>query len=183
MAHLQASSKEDDSNTTDTQSEIYKAAQAHANSYANVMRLAAKGVEISKIAQQIHAHYGPKFVSFALGYVVSIPGDSPESIPEIANHLDRFKKAGFGLDIEMVKLRVDVYSEYAAGCQITWKIRPEREGLEPWEWMNLYGFRRVKNSTGGGDRDEGKERGYWEYAVSDNEMANLLQRAPNFLEL
>jgi zona occludens toxin (predicted ATPase) len=48
-------------------------------------------------------------------------------------------------------------------------VRPRSE-VPAWRWTNIYGLRQDKL----GQR--------FEFAVSDNEIANLLQRFPNFLE-
>ena len=156
----------------DSSSAIYKAAEAHSKSYADVMKLASKDVSIPRVAQALYNHYGPKFTSFTEGYVVTIPGGE-NGIKGIEAHLNRFDKSGLGLDIEMVGLRVEGISSSAAACWITWRIHPRKPEVQPWSWTNVYGFRLPK----------GAEKGHWEYAISDQEIELIIQRVPDFMEL
>lgn len=152
--------------------EIYKAAEAHAKSYAEATRLGSKDIAIQQIAKELQKHYGPSFTSFSLGHVTAIPAGA-DGAKGIEAYLQRFEKSGLGLDIEMAKLRVEVVSTSAAVCWATWRIVPKKEGVGPWEWTNLYGYRQP---MGGG-------KGFWEWAVSDQEIGGLIQRVPDFFEL
>jgi len=156
----------------DSSSAIYKAAEAHSKSYADVMKLASKDLSIPLVAQALHDHYGPKFTSFTEGYVVTIPRGE-DGVKGIEAHLERFDKSGLGLDIEMVGLRVEGISSGAAACWITWRIHPRKPELQPWSWTNVYGFRLPM----------GAEKGHWEYAVRDQEIELIIQRVPDFMEL
>ena len=59
---------------------------------------------------------------------------------------------------------------------LTWESVP-REGasVEAWSWTNIYGFRLP---PGAGE----DVKGWWEYAVSDEEIGKLLERFPKFFE-
>lgn len=162
----------EDSTISDVNSSIYKVAEAHVQSYANAVKLGSKDIKIPQIAAALHSHYGSTFTAFTLGHVATIPAGS-EGEKGIASHLERFDKSGLGLDIEMVKLRVEVVAPHAAACWVTWRIRPRKEGVAAWEWTNLYGFR----------RSQGQEKGFWEYVVCDQEISGLVERAPDFFEL
>jgi hypothetical protein len=60
---------------------------------------------------------------------------------------------------------------------LTWEsVLKEGCGVEAWQWMNIYGYR-VPMSEGV------DEAGVWEYAVSDQEIVQLLKRCPKFFEL
>lgn len=81
----------------------------------------------------------------------------------------------------MDNYRVEVVSDLGqqgsglALCWITWSVHPPAESKwhgKGWKWENVYAFR---VSPGQGD-------GYFEFVVSDNETATLLQRIPNFME-
>lgn len=157
--------------SSEKESSIYRAAEAHSRSYAEAVRLGSKDVAVCQIAEKVHSHYGPRFTSFVLGQVLSLAGGTEEGVQRVTQHLERFNKAGLGLDIELVKLKIEVVSEDAAACFLTWRIYPQKESVAGWDWTNLYGFRRL----------EGK--GVWEYAVSDQEIQRLLQRVPDFFTL
>jgi hypothetical protein len=152
--------------------EIYKAAEAHAKSYAEAARLGSKDIAIPQIAKELHKHYGASFTAFSLGNVLTIPSGS-DGAKGIETHLERFEKSGLGLDLEMTKLRVEVVSLTSAVCWVTWRLRPKKEGVAPWEWTNLYGYRQMG----------GMGKGYWEWAVSDQEIGGLVLRVPDFFEL
>lgn len=87
----------------------------------------------------------------------------------VKQHLDNFERTGLGYDIRLKKSRVETVSPASALCWVTWEIHP-KNGVEKWEWENVYGYRM---------RDKGEG---WEFVISDNEMANLVQRVPGFFQ-
>ena len=160
----------------DTNSETYKAAKTFAQSYADAVSLGSKDIELDQIASRIADHYSPKaFTSFTLGYVFTIEGQTAKT--SFQQHLERLEKSGLGVDITMESLRVEVISKGSALCWITWRIHPRETSpvKEGWEWLNVYGYRKPKWN--------GSEKAFWEFCVNDNEIENLVQRIPNFLEL
>jgi len=172
--HLHHSKPKDQ--VEETNSETYKAAESFAQSFANAMSLGSKHVELEQITSQLSDHYSPKtFISFKFGYVTTIEGQTAQSA--IQQHLERFEKSGLGIDITMESLRVEVVSKGSALCWITWRIHPQETSpvKEGWVWQNVYGYRKP--------RWQGSEKGFWEFCVSDNEIENLVQRIPNFMEL
>jgi ketosteroid isomerase-like protein len=113
-------------------------------------------------------HYAEPYTSFTLGNVTQF-ADKAAARAQMGPWLARFKQ--FGLDdMHLVQLSIDTVSETFALCHLTWEIRP-RSALAPWRWTNVYGLR----------QDAAGQR--FEFAVSDNEIANLLQRFPDFLAL
>jgi len=71
--------------------------------------------------------------------------------------------------------RIEVVSEEAAKCHVTWSISPvEGEG---WAWTNVYGWR------DGGEVGKDGLRGMFEFVVSDEETEELLRRVPGFVEI
>jgi hypothetical protein len=156
----------------DSSSAIYKAAEAHSKSYADVMRLASKDLAIPLVAQALYDHYGPRFTTFAHNNIFTIPSGE-DGVQGIENHLRRFDKSGLGLDIEMAGLRVEAISSGAAACWITWRIHPRKAEVEPWSWTTVFGFRLPM----------GAEKGHWEYSISDQEIELVIQRVPDFMEL
>lgn len=174
MEHHHHQKPPQEPSATSTGSDIYKAAEAHAKSYAEAVRLGSKDINAAQIAQELHKHYGASFTHFSLGNVGTIPGGS-DGVKGIETHLERFEKSGLGLDLEMTKLRVEVVSSSSAVCWVTWRLKPKKEGVSPWEYTNLYGYRQPMGMAAG--------KGYWEWAVSDQEIGGLVQRVPNFFEL
>lgn len=172
--HLHHSKPKDQ--VEDANSETYKAAESFAQSYANAMSLGSKDIEVEQVASKLADHYSPKtFTAFNFGYVTTIEGQTAKTA--IQQHLERFEKSGLGRDITMESLRVEVVSKGSALCWITWRIHPKETSSvkKGWAWQNVYGYRKPKW--------EGQGNGFWEFCVSDNEVENLVQRIPDFLEL
>lgn len=109
-----------------------------------------------------------------------VMGDATSEIPKMVRYLEQWLSHGVGLDIRMDRHRVDVVSDMgetggggSAMCWITWRVHPGADrGIEGWEWENMYAFRLAP----------GQERGVWEFVVSDNEVAGLLLRFPNWFQ-
>jgi len=160
----------------DPNSETHKAAESFARSYANAMSLGSKDIELEQVASTLADHYSPQtFTAFNFGYVNTIEGNTAKTT--IQKHLERFETSGLGLDITMDSLRVEVVSKRSALCWITWRIHPKESSpvKEGWKWQNVYGYRKPMW--------DGPEKGFWEFCVSDNEIENLIQRIPDFMEL
>lgn len=111
-------------------------------------------------------HYAEPYTSFTLGHVTQFV-DRADAYAKTTPWLARFKAAGLD-DMSVVELSVDTVSDTFALCHVTWEIRP-RSAVPPWRWTNVYGLR----------QDQHGQR--FEFAISDNEIANLLQRFPEFL--
>lgn len=172
--HLHHSKPKDE--VEDANSETYKAAESFAQSYANAMSLGSKDIAVEQVASKLADHYSPQtFISFNFGYITTI--ESPAAKTAIQQHLERFEKSGLGIDITMESLRVEVVSKGSALCWITWRIHPKEVSpvKEGWVWQNVYGYRKP--------RWQGHEKGFWEFNVNDNEVENLVQRIPDFMEL
>ena len=141
-------------------------AEAYVQSYASAMHTAQNpDVTTSSCAAALGAHYLPGLVAFVFGHHHSL-ATQEEWVGGIKQHLEKFKKSGLGYDIRLAKSRVESVSASSAMCFVTWKILP-KNGVEGWEWENVYGYRL------GQDGKEG-----WEFIVSDNEVAGVMQRAP-----
>jgi hypothetical protein len=112
------------------------------------------------------AHYAEPYTSFTLGNIAQF-ATQEAALEQMVPWLARFQKHGLD-DIRMVQLSIETVSVSFALCHITWEVRPRSE-VPAWRWTNIYGLR----------QDEGGQR--FEFAISDNEIANLLQRFPNFL--
>jgi len=111
-------------------------------------------------------HYAQPYTSFTFGEVSQFQTHAA-ALAQVTPWLARFKE--FGLDdMWLAQLSVDTVSDTFALCHVTWEVRP-RSGIPGWRWTNVYGLR----------QDERGQR--FEFNVSDNEIAGLLQRFPNFL--
>jgi hypothetical protein len=115
---------------------------------------------------QLAAHYGFPHVSFVLGQVVTF-ADRAQADAGVAGHSERLRACGAGTDIRLTGQRIEEVSAGAALCHLTWAITPA-DGTPGWQWRNVYGLRQ----TG--------EHQYFEFSVSDNEMAEILSRYPAF---
>jgi hypothetical protein len=112
------------------------------------------------------AHYAEPYTSFTLGNVTQF-ATQDAALEQMVPWLERFKAHGLS-DIRLARLSIETVSDTFALCHVTWEVRPTSR-VEGWQWTNVYGLR----------QDAAGQR--FEFAVSDNEIANLLQRFPNFL--
>lgn len=133
-------------------------AVAFVNSYDEASR--------SDDPQRMASHYAEPYTSFTLGNVTQF-ATRAAAVAQMGPWLARFKQAGLD-DIHLAQLSIDTVSDTFALCHVTWEIRPRSE-LPSWRWTNIYGLRQ----DGQGQR--------FEFAISDNEILNLLQRFPDFL--
>lgn len=113
-------------------------------------------------------HYAWPYTSFTLGHVSQFI-DRPSALAQMVPWFARFKEFGID-DMRLARTSIDVVSDTFALCHVTWEIHPKSTDVAPWQWTNVYGLR----------QDEHGQR--FEFAVSDNEIANLLQRFPQFLQ-
>ena len=169
--------------------DIRSAAEDHVLSYARAINpgqpadSSAPSVTTATIASSITDHYLlPGFVAFAFG-TSSTFSSRKETIDMTQQHLDRYVKSGLGLDIRLGSYEIKTVSEGSAVCWMAWTVHPPSEtvdasgdrdsGASVWTFRNLYCFRIRPDD----------ERGYWEFAISDNEVKALLEKVPNFFEL
>jgi hypothetical protein len=113
-------------------------------------------------------HYGWPYTSFTLGHTSQF-ADRVSALAQMKPWFARFKEFGID-DMRLARTSIHTVSDTFALCHVTWEIHPKSADVAPWQWTNIYGLR----------QDEHGQR--FEFAVSDNEIANLLQRFPNFLQ-
>ncbi|KAK4495067.1 hypothetical protein PRZ48_013394 [Zasmidium cellare] len=158
---------------------VRKKAEAFVLSYKRAMEMSLEpGVSRTACADALASHYKDGFISFTFGQAITLSND-PQGKPNyviVAEHLEKFEKAGFGWKVRLATYNIEVYSEGSAQCWLTWEIEPKNG--QGWQWTNIYGFRLLPNEKG-----ELVGDGIWEYAVSDNEIAGLLERCPTFFQL
>jgi hypothetical protein len=155
--------------------QITQKATEFAISYKAAMELSLSPTSTrEQVAAALASHYKqPGFISFNFGSYAIMEDQYPGAIAEsgIATHLSRFEKSGLGYRIRGVKHEIQPYSESSAQAWLTWEIEPQND-TPGWQWTNIYGFRIGQNG-----------KAFWEYCVSDHEIAGVLQRCPNFFEL
>ncbi|KAJ7940309.1 hypothetical protein B0H13DRAFT_1937513 [Mycena leptocephala] len=173
---------------------ITTAATAFVHSYARAMALSSPtssphSANLPLIAAALGAHYATNTTAYTLGHRRVFPSTAG-AVTALAVHLGRFKSSGLGYDIQMAAHRVEPVSASSALCWVTWAINPkEGSGKEGWQWENVYGYRFEEPEAGlrkwiGGEEDGWeKPEGWWELILSDNEIAGLVARVPNFMEL
>jgi hypothetical protein len=113
-------------------------------------------------------HYGFPFSVFILGTVGTM-ADRAQADVRIAAHTNRFREHGLGVDIRLVDLRVEPVSSGSALCHLIWEIFPA-DSTPGWRWTNVYGLRQTPDSQ------------HFEFTIADNEVGELLQRFPNFMD-
>ena len=124
---------------------------------------------LDKDGRAIAGHYLFPYISFTLGGVHSFE-DRPTADEACTQQVARFGRSGVGTDIRLKDYKVFPVSDDAALCHLTWEVFPQ-DGTPGWSWLNIYGYRR-----------KGDEEGF-EFNISDNEIAELLKRFPNFFAL
>lgn len=132
-------------------------AEAFCRSYDSAMR--------AYDAKALVSHYGEPYASFTLGAQHAF-ATRAVALDRVADHLARLKARGLE-DIRLKRFEVVPVSDAAALCHLTWEVHP-KDGAPGWSWLNVYGLR----------QDAKGER--FELVVSDNEIAALLKRHPDF---
>lgn len=137
-------------------------------SYASAMHTAQDpSTTPASCATVLASHYLPGMTSFTHGTQHRFEAQE-DAISGIKIHLERLEKTGWGFDIRLDDSRVEVVSEGSALCWATWRIDP-KNGVEGWSWRNVYGYRKGQDSKQG-----------WEFVISDEEVAGIFKRAPEF---
>ena len=151
---------------------IIQAAKAAVAAYAAAVGLGGNpSTPTTDVSAAMASLYLANFTSFTLG-AVTVFANETVAANGIAGILFLYDKSGLGTDIRLRASRVERVSDQAALCWLTWRIYP-RNGVKPWSFVDLYGFRAAPNRTGGLE-------GGWEFSNADNEYEELLKRAPNF---
>ncbi|MDD3799013.1 MAG: hypothetical protein PHE36_07530 [Novosphingobium sp.] len=124
---------------------------------------------LDKDGRAIAGHYLFPYTSFTLGQVHTF-ADRATADAACTDQIACFERTGVGSDIRMTGCEVVPVSPDSALCHVTWAVFPAN-GAPGWEWTNIYGYRR-----------RGDEEGF-EFNISDNEIAELLRRFPDFYSL
>jgi hypothetical protein len=112
-------------------------------------------------------HYSEPYRSFTLGHIGGFETKA-EALARMVPWMQRFKDYGLD-DIRFVGTELVPVSDTFCLCHITIEVRP-KDGKPPFRFMNVYGLRQDTN----GQR--------FEFAVSDNEIAALVERYPDFMQ-
>ena len=151
---------------------INSAAETAVAAYSAAIALGGNySVPLHEVASQVSSFFLPNYSSFSLGQVNVSPNQSVVVDNFIAEYNDFRAKNGPGTDIRVTHSRVEVVSDESALCWLTYHICPIN-GMEGWDWTNVYGFRAVK-----GGIENGLEGG-WEFAIGDNEHSQYEKRFP-----
>lgn len=150
-------------------------AQAFCQSYAKAVNC-TDPTKTEVTGKAILSHYVPKgFVSFSMGSTTHM-GSHNEAVPGATKYLNRWFALGIGLDVRLDNSRIEVVSPHNALCFLTWTAHPFKEcGVEKWSFENVYSYRLLPGQEDG--------KGWFEFAISDNEIAALLQRFPDFMNM
>ena len=113
-------------------------------------------------------HYAEPYTSFTLGHVGGF-ASKDEALVRMVPWMARFKEYGLD-DIRLVDSSLVPVSEHFCLCHLTIEIRP-KDGTAPIRFVNIYGLRQD---------DQGQR---FEFSVSDNEIAALTARYPEFMQM
>lgn len=117
-------------------------------------------------ARAIVDFYGFPYVSFSLGHISQF-NDRAHAEQQVEQHLARFTKHGLGHDVRLQGFSVEPVSPTSALCHLRWGLHIETQATTL-VWDNVYGLRQT---------DDGQ---YFEFNISDNEVAVILQHCPEF---
>ena len=92
-----------------------------------------------------------------------------EALERMVPWMARFKEYGLD-DIRLADSMLVPVSDHFCLCHLTIEIRP-KDGAAPFHFVNIYGLR----------QDDRGQR--FEFAVSDNEIATLTARYPDFMRM
>lgn len=141
-------------------------AQIFVQSYASAMHTAqSPDATSTSCATALASHYLPGMTRYTFGHKHCFETQA-DSVAGIKAHLEAFERSGLGYDIRLRRSSVESLSSHSAICWLTWGITP-KNGAVGWSWQNVYGYR----------LGQGGEEG-WEFVVTDNELAGVMQRAP-----
>jgi hypothetical protein len=113
------------------------------------------------------AHYSEPYRSFTLGHIGGFE-TKEDALGRMVPWMARFKEYGLD-DISFVSTELVPVSDTFCLCHITIEVRP-RDGKPPFRFTNVYGLR----------QDASGQR--FEFAISDNEIAALVKRYPDFMQ-
>jgi hypothetical protein len=117
--------------------------------------------------QALASHYSEPYRSFTLGHIGGFE-TKDEALGRMVPWMQRFKEYGLD-DIRFVGTEFTPVSDTFCLCHITIEVRP-KDGKPAFRFMNVYGLRQDAN----GQR--------FEFAISDNEIAALVERYPDFMQ-
>ncbi|RBQ78104.1 hypothetical protein FVER14953_21565 [Fusarium verticillioides] len=116
---------------------------------------------LSDLSLKVSSFFLPNYTSFTLGKPNISPNQSVVAENFALLYTD-WRDNGPGTHVTVDDYRVEVVSNESAVCWLTYRISPDDEKMEGWEWTNVYGFRIWKgmaNELSGG----------WEFAVGGEE--------------
>jgi hypothetical protein len=114
------------------------------------------------------SHYSEPFTSFTLGHIGGF-ATKDEALARMAPWMARFDEHGLN-DIRLAESTLIPVSDNFCLCHLTIEIRP-KDGKAAFRFLNIYGLR----------QDEKGQR--FEFAISDNEIAALVARYPDFMRM
>jgi hypothetical protein len=112
-------------------------------------------------------HYSEPYRSFTLGHIGGFETKA-EALARMVPRMQRFKDYGLD-DIRLADSTLVPVSDQFCLCHLTIEIRP-KDGKPPFRFLNIYGLRQTETGQ------------QFEFAVSDNEIAALVERYPDFMQ-
>jgi hypothetical protein len=112
-------------------------------------------------------HYSEPYRSFTLGHIGGFE-TKEEALARMVPWMQRFKDYGLD-DIRLADSKLVPVSDQFCLCHLTIEIRP-KDGKPPFRFLNIYGLRQTETAQ------------QFEFAVSDNEIAALVERYPDFMQ-
>ena len=113
------------------------------------------------------SHYSEPYVSFTTGHIGGF-ATRAEALARMVPWMARFDEYGLN-NIRIADSVLVPVSDTFCLCHLTIEIRPT-DGTLPFRFLNIYGLR----------QDETGQR--FEFAISDNEIAALSERYPDFMK-
>ncbi|KAJ5814492.1 hypothetical protein N7474_006269 [Penicillium riverlandense] len=152
---------------------INSAAEAAVAAYSAAIALGGNySVPLQEAASEVSSFFLPNYSSFTMGKI-TLSSNQSVVAENFIKEYDEFRASGGpGTDVHVTHSRVEAVSDESALCWLTYHICPIN-GMQGWDWTNVYGFRIVKGGIANG------LEGGWEFAIGDNEDSQYTKRFPN----
>lgn len=142
---------------------IHSAAQSAVTAYSAAIALGGNySYPLPALAARVSSFFIPNYTSYTLGKMSVSPNQSFVAQNFEAEYSEWRADGGPGTVVQVVHHKVQPVSNSSALCWLTYHIHPQN-GLPPWEWTNVYGFRQTEEKFTNG------LHGGWEFAIGDNE--------------
>ena len=150
--------------------DIKSAARCAISAYSAAIALGGNyTVPLPELASEVSSFFLPNYTSYTLGKSAISANQSVVAENFISLYTEWRNSGGPGTVVEVTHTKMQPVSNETALCWLTFHIYPQ-DGMEEWEWTNVYGFHLVE-----GGMENGLDGG-WEFGIGDNEHLEYAKR-------